>query len=64
VEPQLTIPFPPDFFEALAQRVAEILARPRAGTSPPCRHRLRHVVRALVAFNANEWKIAALRVVW
>jgi transposase InsO family protein len=26
VEPQLTIPFPPDFFEALAQRVAEILA--------------------------------------
>jgi hypothetical protein len=25
VEPQLTIPFPPDLFEALAQRVVELL---------------------------------------
>jgi hypothetical protein len=25
VEPQVTIPFPPDLFEALAQRVAELL---------------------------------------
>jgi hypothetical protein len=26
VQPQVTIPFPPDLFEALAQRVAELLA--------------------------------------
>jgi hypothetical protein len=26
VEPQVTVPFPPDLFEALAQRVAELLA--------------------------------------